>query len=45
MNPIERERIERMENVALFRETVKSIVGGIIIAILGWLTMHIIFSL
>lgn len=45
MNPIERERLKRMENVALFRETVKSIVGGIIIAILGWLTIYILFSL
>lgn len=45
MNPIERERIERMENVALFRETVKSIVGGITIAIFGWLTIHLLFSL
>ena len=44
MNPIERKRLERMEDVAAFRDAVKSIIGGAIIASLGWLIIHILFS-
>ena len=44
-DPITRERLRRMEDVALFRETVKACIGGVVIAVLGWIALHLLFSL
>jgi hypothetical protein len=44
MNPIERERIARREAAALLREGIKATIGGASLASLGWLIIHILFS-